>query len=86
MLSKCANPACGTPFQYLREGRLFKFELGWPGAATPHLVRDKKPARKVEHYWLCGRCAATMTLALERQQNVIVVPLKHTQTRRAAAS
>ncbi len=81
MLSKCANPACGAPFQYLREGKLFKFEMTPSGDAS-----GKKPARKVEHFWLCGSCAATMTLALEHQQNVVVVPLKYAYGRRAAAS
>ena len=27
MLSKCANPLCSAPFQYLRDGKVFQVEL-----------------------------------------------------------
>ena len=85
MLSKCANPACGTPFQYLREGRLFKFEVSSSLPAGPHIIAGaSKPARKIEHFWLCGRCAATMTLTLKQQREVVV--MQRWQSRQAAAS
>jgi len=89
MVSKCANPACGIPFQYMREGRLFKFEVrtseieGLPG--TVNSVPARQPRRKIEHFWLCGRCAGNWTLALEHHRNVVVVPLKSHQKRRAVA-
>jgi hypothetical protein len=91
MLSKCANPACATPFQYLREGRLFKFELELLEPKGPVLVggrfpNDQKPVRKVEHFWLCGRCARNMTLVLESERKVVAVPLRRRQSYRAAAS
>ncbi len=82
MLSTCANPTCRAPFQYLREGRLFKFEL----ASGPELVGSRKFPRKIEHFWLCGQCAGKMTLALQDQTHVIVVPRRDYQFRRAAAS
>jgi len=84
MLSKCANPACPTPFQYLRDGKVFQFELS--NDVGLRLVTEKKPPRKVEHFWLCGRCAAKMTLAFERQRGMVVVPLKDQLVRRAVAS
>ena len=84
MLSKCANPACTTPFQYLHEGKLFQFEVSNPG---PRLVEENSSARKVEYFWLCGRCAVTMTLAFERHRGPVVVPLKKQgMVHRAAAS
>ncbi len=79
MLSKCANPACDAPFHYLREGKLFQFDL-----ASPVAGEAKKPPRRIERFWLCGRCAETMTVAFERSRGLVVVPLKH--VRRAAAS
>jgi len=91
MMSKCANPACSVPFRYLRDGRLFKFELHREEAHSLHLVREKerKSGRKVEHFWLCGRCAAVVTLSLESPGKVGVVPLqgrrKPAQVRRAVA-
>jgi hypothetical protein len=86
MLSKCANPECAAPFHYLREGKLFQIERrnGTLSIAGPQLVGD---TRSVEHFWLCGPCSETMTLAFERQQGLIVIPLKkQPAVRRAAAS
>ncbi len=83
MLSKCANPACNSRFQYLREGKLFQFEVYPPGVQPGLQLVGKIPPPKVERFWLCSHCASRMTLALEQQQKVIVVPLS---TRRAAAS
>ncbi len=83
MLSKCANPDCSAPFHYLREGKLFQIEAGDNG---PQLVSDKRPARKIEYFWLCGNCADTMTLALHHSKGVIAIPLPGRAIRRAAAS
>ncbi len=74
MLSKCANPACSTPFQYLREGKLYQIELSPTEEGGLHLVR-RRPGRKVEHFWLCGPCSARMTLAYQRGKGVITLPL-----------
>ncbi len=73
MLSKCANPACSTPFQYLREGKLFQLETDSPPAGGIHLL-GKKPGHKVEHFWLCGPCSEQMTLAFQRGKGVITLP------------
>ena len=60
MLSKCANPACSARLHYLHEGRIFKLE-------TNAISSDRKgsPARRVEHFWLCERCAQTLTVVME---------------------
>ena len=60
MLAKCANPACSAPFRYLHEGKLFRLDLG----AGPPSVNGHAP-RQLQYFWLCERCASTMTL--ERQ-------------------
>jgi hypothetical protein len=81
MLSKCANPDCSTTLHYLREGKVFKVER----EADLYLVDGgKKPARKVEHFWLCGPCSESNTLIKDQVEGVKVVakPL----SRRAAAS
>jgi hypothetical protein len=87
MISKCANPECGSPFRYLREGRLFQFELGKSNKNSPafRLVSPKKPPARVEHFWLCGECSVRMTLTADQAKGVIVIPLKP-DARRAAAS
>lgn len=84
MLSKCANPSCSTPFVYLRDGKIFKLESEGerPG---PTLVSRSKPARRVEHFWLCGNCAPEMTVTFDAEMGVHVVP-KAPLVRRAVAS
>ena len=74
MLAKCANPSCTTAFQYLRDGRLFQMETGLGG---PQPTKDKKPAHRIEYFWLCNRCAAEMTLAYDRDKGVVAVPMTH---------
>lgn len=80
MLSKCANPACTTVFQYLRDGRLFQMETG---AGSSQRV-DKKTPRRIEYFWLCNRCAAELTLRYEPGAGVVTIPI--TLAQRAVAS
>ncbi len=85
MVSKCANPDCSTPFHYLRDGKIFQLEIGEPNGPEPHLLSSRRPTHHVEHFWLCGPCAATMTLVIEKEKGVIAVPLRP-HARQAAAS
>lgn len=93
MLGKCANPDCSSRFLYLREGKLFRIEIASdaPPRATdedparPFLL-GRKPVRRVEHYWLCSRCAETMTLSYEPNKGVTAVPLEIPRDRRHAAA
>jgi hypothetical protein len=90
VLSKCANPECDARFRYLRSGKLFQFEVSAlhetlemkspSGTRTP----IKKPAHKVEHFWLCEECAELLTLKNDKHHGVIVVPLRK-HTHRASA-
>ncbi len=84
MLSKCANPACSTAFQYLRDGKLFQIEVGSSAESGIHVV-NKSPSRKIEFFWLCGPCSARLTLAYQRGKGVITLPLSQ-PARTAAAS
>ncbi len=70
MLSKCANPACGTPFRYLHEGRIFNFDSGLSVQAV-HTGLGHPADREIEHYWLCARCAQTLTVVLIAHQPVL---------------
>ncbi len=72
MLAKCANPDCHAPFHYLRDGRLFQIEFG----SQPRPGTDKRPPYRVEYFWLCARCAASMTLKYETGKGVTAVPLR----------
>jgi hypothetical protein len=65
MISKCANPTCSTRFLYLHEGKLFRFEREARDDFQLLLGFDPKIRRHspgVEFFWLCGKCAATLTL------------------------
>lgn len=84
MVSRCANPGCGARFHYLSQGRLFHFEVAAKSpdrtsSAGPRLVGQRK---KVEHFWLCSKCASSMTLKFDND-GVAVVPFER---RHAAAS
>ena len=39
------------------------------------LLRKARPARRIEHYWLCDACSPFVTLTFDRQRGVITVPL-----------
>lgn len=49
MVSQCANPGCGKQLHYLRDGKIFLLQVQ---------CADGKRARRAEHFWLCGACAA----------------------------
>lgn len=74
MVSHCANPSCATPLRYLRDGRLFQFEvrsLSQPGASgRGEGEKYKRPSRRVWHYWLCGHCSSDMTLQFDQLQGL----------------
>ena len=84
MVSKCANPACSTPFHYLREGKIFRVEVeaapasdkvaGANGNSSPFLVGQRKPTLKLEHFWLCGPCSQSMNLRFDRNTGISIIP------------
>ena len=57
MMDRCANPACAKPLVYLREGRVFAFDVAVQSDGTGF-----KKTRHLEHFWLCGACARSMIL------------------------
>jgi len=56
MVQHCANPKCGKPLRYLREGRIFVFETRENSA--------EGSTRRMEHFWLCGACSKTYRLEM----------------------
>ena len=69
MVSYCANPGCGKPLYYLREGRIYVFDAS-AGSREP----GRKRERRLEHYWICGACAETLMLAQNPQGDVRIQP------------
>ncbi|HKR27355.1 MAG TPA: hypothetical protein VJS11_07860 [Acidobacteriaceae bacterium] len=74
MLNQCANPACARPLVYLREGRIFVFEVPSTNGAN-----GEKRTRHLEHFWLCGKCARTMRL-VQNGAAVEVIRKHHHET------
>ena len=78
MISKCVNPTCSARFLYLHEGKLFRFEREAKDDVQLLLGFDPKIRRHspgVEFYWLCGKCAATLTLIYCRGVGVATHPV-----------
>jgi hypothetical protein len=59
MIHQCANPSCCKPLHFLREGRIFVFDL--PDPHVPHPAPGGRAGR-LQHFWLCGPCSETMLL------------------------
>lgn len=71
MVSQCANPDCGAPFLYLREGKLFAVRR--PGLSARQ--------GRVEYFWLCGNCAGRLGVDdLFREHGALPSPWTATRT------
>ena len=78
MIAYCVNPNCGAQLHSFVEGRLFQFEVvsislsATDEASAPF---DEEPKTQTAQFWLCGRCASTMSLILEPMNGLKIVPL-----------
>ena len=75
MLSKCATPDCSASFRYFHTGKLFRAEVSVGLDRRRALGRDaqqSKPLRRLEFFWLCERCAETMTIIFDKDSGVTV--------------
>ncbi len=68
MVSNCANPKCAKPLHYLREGKIFVFDVIVDSAGDA-----SRRSRRMEHYWLCGVCSQTMVME-QSPEGVRVIP------------
>jgi hypothetical protein len=69
MVSNCANPRCAKPLHYLREGRIFVFNV----KDSSVKASGGKRSHHLEHYWLCGACSP-MFLVERRSDGIRLVP------------
>src|ERR1700722_3618597 len=69
MINQCANPNCSKLLRYLREGRIFAFDI--PDPRGP--VISGRIAHRREHYWLCGACAQSHVVVQTCEGGVLVV-------------
>ena len=63
MIGHCANNECAKPLHYLRDGRIFVFEM--PDVSVETM--NGRPANRLSYHWLCGDCAKAFTL----RQNLV---------------
>jgi len=70
MIEKCANSACCAIFRRLRDGRVFIREI----EADPTSDAKRQP-RQIHYYWLCNSCCRRMTVIVEKEKGIRVVPL-----------
>ena len=66
MVNSCANPKCLKPLHYLREGRIFVFDVPEPQGKRS----DGARGRRMEHYWLCGECSETWMLKYSAEEGL----------------
>lgn len=76
MLNTCANPGCREAFRYLRDGKLFRLQAEIKGSSSE--------INNPEYFWLCARCAETMSLRLAEDRQVVVVDASVTHSSTAA--
>ena len=67
MVNNCANPKCNKPLHYLRDGRVFVFEV-----ASARVGPDGNRLPHIEHYWLCGDCAPSMVVESTGDAGIVV--------------
>ena len=82
MLARCVNENCKRPLYAFAEGRLFQFEvvsISLAASDEGSAPFDEKPQRETVHFWLCGRCASTMSLVLEPAKGLRLVSLEEQQ-------
>src|SRR3954470_8284530 len=71
MVSNCANPKCSKPLVYLREGRIFVFDV--PLQRLPE-EGTGRGSHRLEHFWLCGECSQTMILQQAGDRSIQLIP------------
>jgi hypothetical protein len=79
IMARCINENCNLPLHSLSEGRLFQFEvisISLAASDETSAPFDEKPQRETVHFWLCGSCAATLTLVLEPTRGLKLVSLQ----------
>jgi hypothetical protein len=75
MLHKCANSSCTIAFRSLSHGKLFQIESQTTPGPTEQVAPGRIRPRRIDRYWLCERCSASLTLTLGARGAIEAVPL-----------
>ena len=73
MTAKCVNPACGTPFRYLRGGKLFLVDSPTTIEDLPQIGSMSNTARFSEFFWLCEQCCHSLRIVVEKSGEIMLV-------------
>jgi hypothetical protein len=79
MVNQCANTSCGKPLHYLREGRIFVFDV--PVSNAPETTGSKTC---LQHFWLCGPCSESLVMEQNSSREIRVVERKRKVERNPA--
>jgi hypothetical protein len=77
MVNNCANPKCAKPLHYLRDGRIFVFDVQDRGTVGA----DGKIGHHLEHFWLCGQCSPLFQVEYEYASGVRLMPRRPSRMR-----
>lgn len=69
MVNHCANPQCCKPLHYLRDGRVYVFDVTRPAPGS-----GERSVRRMEHFWLCGACSEAYYLEQVEDRSVRISP------------
>jgi len=78
MIAYCVNPGCGAQWHSFSEGRMFQFDIVSISVSAIDDIGapfDEEPRSQTAQFWLCRKCAATMSLTLEPANGLRIVPL-----------
>jgi hypothetical protein len=81
MLSKCANPKCSNVFHYFGEGKVFEIRSN-ETSQQPSADGKGKSRNPVERFWLCSGCYSTLTLAMNPERKVLLIPRRRANAAR----
>jgi hypothetical protein len=71
-VTKCANPACGEPFRYLRGGKLFLVDLPRSSAGPGNGSAVALQSRTAEYFWLCDLCCSRLIVVVDQNGRAAV--------------
>jgi hypothetical protein len=91
MVSKCLNPGCSANFQYFGQGRLFRIDFAEACrkgalAGKEILASVRCKIHPMEHFWLCERCAETMTIELSNSGEAHLIRIEASVPKRLPAA
>ena len=74
MITRCANSACRTSFDYHVGGKFFRFHLTETEPSV--FLGVTHNLHNVVHYWLCPTCSKMFTLVHVDTGNIVLRPAR----------